>query len=193
MTFVEGTVAGRRVAPMRRALGFTLLELMVTVTVAGVIFAFGVPSFVDLVRNNRAATNVNELLTAFSIARSEAIRRGSNITVCRSSDGNACTAGSWASGWIVIRDNAATDTAAPVVGEVLRTWPAMPGNAAVTTFANAAAADVGWVRFTPRGGMRAAGAMPIRYDIELDGCSGQQMRRVVLNTVGHATVTREAC
>ena len=193
MTFVEGTVAGRRVAPRRRALGFTLLELMVTVTVAGVIFTIGVPSFVDLVRNNRAATNVNELLTAFSIARSEAIRRGLNVTVCRSSDGAACTGGSWADGWIVIRDTAATDTAVPVVGEVLRTWPDMPGNAAVTTFANAAAADVGWVRFTPRGGMRAAGAMPIRYDIELDGCSGQQMRRVILNTVGHATVTREAC
>lgn len=193
MTFVEGTVAGRRVAPLRRALGFTLLELMVTVTVAGVIFTLGVPSFVDLVRNNRAATNVNELLTAFSIARSESIRRGLNITVCRSTDGAACTGGSWAAGWIVIRDTAATDTAVPMVGEVLRTWPSMPGNAAVATFANAASLDVGWVRFTPRGGMRAAGAMPIRYDIELDGCSGVQMRRVVLNTVGHATVTREAC
>lgn len=198
MTFVEGTVAGRRVAPMRRALGFTLLELMVTVTVAGVIFAFGVPSFVDLVRNNRAATNVNELLTAFSIARSEAIRRGWNITVCRSSDGVTC-GDDWADGWVVFRDDAATDTAAPdepanaTDPALLRTWPAMPGNATVSTFAAGAAADVEWVRFTPRGGMRADGAMPIRYDIELDGCSGQQMRRVVLNTVGHATVTREAC
>lgn len=193
MTFVEGTIAGRRVAPRRRSHGFTLFELMVTVAVAGVILTLGVPSFVDMVRNNRAATNVNELLTAFSIARSESIRRGSNITVCRSSDGAACTAGSWASGWIVIRDTAATDTAVPVVGEVLREWSAMPGNAAVTTFANGTATDIGWVRFTPRGGMRAGGAMPIRYDIELEGCTGQQMRRVVLNTVGHATVTREAC
>lgn len=198
MTFVEGTIAGRRVAPKRRAHGFTLLELMVTVAVAGVIFTLGVPSFVDMVRNNRAATNVNELLTAFSIARSEAIRRGWNVTVCRSSDGATC-GGDWADGWIVFRDDAATDTAAPdepanaADPALLRTWPAMPGSAAVSMFAAGAADDVEWVRFTPHGGMRADGPMPIRFDVELEGCSGQQMRRVILNTVGHASVTREAC
>jgi type IV fimbrial biogenesis protein FimT len=198
MTFAEGMVAGSRAAARRHARGFTLLELMVTVTVAGVIFTLGVPSFVDLVRNNRAATNVNELLTAFSIARSEAIRRGWNITVCRSSDGVTC-GDDWADGWIIFRDDAATDTSPPdepasaADPALLRTWPAMPGSATVTTFAAGASADVEWVRFTPRGGMRADGAMPIRYDVELDGCSGQQMRRVILNTVGHATVTREAC
>lgn len=200
MAFVEGPVAGRRIAPRRSALGFTLFELMMTVAVAGVVLTLGVPSFVDMVRNNRAATNVNELLTAFSIARSEAIRRGLNVTVCRSSDGVTC-GDDWADGWIVFRDNAASDTAAPDEPDnatdpvLLRTWPAMPGTATVTTSVGAGvtAADVEWVRFTPRGGMRADGAMPIRYDIELEGCSGQQMRRVILNTVGHATVTREAC
>ena len=93
----------------------------------------------------------------------------------------------------MFRDNAATDTAAPVVGEVLRIWPEMPGDAAVTTFANGAAADIAWVRFAPRGAVRTAGAMPLRYDIELAGCSGLQMRSVELNTVGRASVTREAC
>lgn len=191
MTWAETTVAARRAAPTR-ARGFTLLELMVTLTVAGMVLTIGVPSFVDLVRNNRAATNVNELLTAFAIARSESIKRGANVSVCRSSDGATCT-GAWSEGWIVFRDNAATDTAAPDVGEVLRIWPEMPGDATVTTFANGAAADIGWVRFAPRGAVRTAGAMPTRYDIALAGCSGVQMRRVELNTVGRAAVTREAC
>jgi type IV fimbrial biogenesis protein FimT len=165
---------------------------MVTIAVAGVLLALGVPSFVDVVRNNRAATNVNELTTAFSIARSESIRRGWNVSVCRSSDGATCS-GAWSDGWIVFRDDAATDVAAPVVGEVLRSWPAMPGDAAVATFANAAAADIGWIRFAPRGVIRAAGASPIRYDIELAGCSGLQSRSVELNTVGRASVARVAC
>ena len=191
MTLAESTVAACRAAPTR-ARGFTLLELMVTITVAAMVLALGVPSFVDLVRNNRAATNVNELLTAFAIARSESIKRGSNVSVCRSSDGATCTA-AWSEGWIVFSDNAATDTAAPVVGEVLRVWPQMPGDATVTTFANGAAVDIGWVRFAPRGAVRTAGAMPTRYDIALAGCSGLQMRRVELNTVGRASVTREAC
>ena len=172
--------------------GFTLLELMFTVTVAGILLGFGVPSFVDMVRNNRAAANINELSTAFSIARSEAIRRGANITVCRSSDGANCGA-DWADGWIMFVDNAATDTAAPVPGALLRVWPAMPGDAAVVTFANAVATDVQWVRFGPRGGARTAAAMPLILEVELAGCTGDQQRRLELNTVGRATIARAAC
>jgi type IV fimbrial biogenesis protein FimT len=195
MRFVQCTVVGRRAA-LAHSRGFTLLELMVTVAVAGVLLTLGVPSFVDVVRNNRAATNVNELTTAFSIARSESIRRGWNVSVCRSSNSASITptcSGAWSDGWIVFRDDAATDTAAPVVGEVLRSWPAMPGDATVVTFANAVAADIGWIRFAPRGVIRAAGASPIRYDIALAGCSGLQRRSVELNTVGRASVARVAC
>jgi type IV fimbrial biogenesis protein FimT len=191
MRLVESLVGGRRAA-LAHSRGFTLLELMVTIAVGGVLLTLGVPSFVDVVRNNRATTNVNELLTAFSIARSESIRRGANVSVCRSSDGATCS-GAWADGWIVFRDDAATDTAAPVVGDVLRSWPAMPGDATVATFANAAAADIGWIRFAPRGVIRAAGASPIRYDIDLAGCSGLQRRSVELNTVGRASVARATC
>lgn len=191
MALIGRSIAGWRIAPTRVG-GFTLFELMLTVAVAAVLLTLGVPSFVDLVRNNRAATNVNELLTAFAIARSESIKRGWAISVCRSSDGATCSGG-WSGGWIVFRDDAATDTAVPVVGEVLRTWPAMPGDATVATFANGTAADIGWIRFAARGGIRSGGAMPIRYDIRLPGCSGLQMRRIELNTVGRASVTREAC
>jgi type IV fimbrial biogenesis protein FimT len=174
------------------ARGFTLLELMVTIGVAGVLLTLGVPSFVDVVRNNRAATNVNELVTAFSIARSESIRRGWNVSVCRSSDGATCGA-TWSDGWIVFRDDAATDTAAPVVGEVLRVWPAMLGSPTVATFANSVSADIGWIRFAPRGVIRSAGAAPLRYDISIAGCIGLQKRRLELNTVGRPSVVREAC
>lgn len=191
MKAVRSVVAGCRAAVMRSR-GFTLLELMVTVGVAGVLLTVGVPSFVDVVRNNRAATNVNELVTAFAIARSESIKRGWNVSVCRSSDGATCT-GTWSDGWIVFRDDAATDTAAPVVGDVLRVWPPMIGSAAVATFANSVSTDIGWIRFAPRGVIRSSGASPIRYDIALAGCSGQQMRRLELNTVGRASVVREAC
>ena len=181
-----------RKATARGARGFTLLELMFTLTVAGILLGFGVPSFVDMLRNNRAAGNINELSTAFSIARSEAIRRGANVTVCRSSDGATCGA-DWADGWIMIVDTAATDTAAPVVGAILRVWPAMPGDAAVATFANAVATDVQWVRFGPRGGARTSAAMPLILEVELAGCTGDEQRRLEINTVGRASITRAAC
>jgi type IV fimbrial biogenesis protein FimT len=172
--------------------GFTLLELMFTLTVAGILLGVGVPSFIDFVRSNRATANINELSTAFAIARSEAIRRGVNVTVCRSSDGLACGA-NWPDGWIVFVDTAASDTATPIVGQVLQVWGEMPGDAAVATFANAIAANLQWVRFTPRGGARTGAAMPFTMTVELAGCSGEQLRTLELNTVGRATVARGAC
>jgi type IV fimbrial biogenesis protein FimT len=176
----------------RGSRGFTLLELMYTIGVATLLLGIGVPSFVGMVRSNRTATNINELSTAFAIARSEAIRRGANVTVCRSTDGTVCGA-DWSDGWIVFVDNAATDIAAPVVGPILQVWGSMPGDATVATFANGAANDLAWVRFGARGAARTGAAMPLRLRVELAGCSGDQQRGLELNTVGRASVTRAVC
>ena len=174
-------------ATRRGSRGFTLLELMFTLTVAGILLGVGVPSFIDFVRSNRAAANINELSSAFAIARSEAIRRGVNVTVHRSSDG-ATFGADWADGWIVFVDTAASDTAAPGLGQVLQVWGEMQGDPAVTTVPG----GVAWVRFTPRGGARTSAGMPVTLTVELAGCSGEQLRTLELNTVGRATVARGA-
>lgn len=170
----------------RGSRGFTLLELLVTLMVAAVLLTAGVPSFVDTIRNNRATANANELVTAFSIAHSEAIRRGARVSVCSSADGESC-GGSWADGWIVVSDNAASG--APDEDELLAVWGPPAGNAGVTTAPN----GVGWVRFSPRGTAQAAAALPVVYTIEIDGCSGQQAREISLNALGRTTVTRVDC
>ena len=80
--------------------GFTLIELMVTLAVAAVLITVAVPNFRMFMVNNRLASQANDLITALSVARSEAVKRGGNVTVCASSDGATCT-GTWAQGWIV--------------------------------------------------------------------------------------------
>src|SRR5690606_4228088 len=107
----------------RKSRGFTLLELLVTLAVAAIVLSYGVPSFIDTVRNGRAAANANDLVTALSFARSEAVKRGARVTVCASADAATCGE-AWTDGWIVIADGAATDEANPSVTEVLRVWPA---------------------------------------------------------------------
>ncbi len=67
---------------MRKETGFTMMELLVTITVAGILAAVAVPSFFSIVNTNRLAAQSNELLTAFQYARSEAIRSNAKVTFC---------------------------------------------------------------------------------------------------------------
>ncbi|MGJ7494982.1 GspH/FimT family pseudopilin [Variovorax sp. RT4R15] len=62
--------------------GVTLLELLVTITVLGVIMAFGLPSMRDFLVGNRLSSNVNGFIGLVNYARSEAIVRNQDVIVC---------------------------------------------------------------------------------------------------------------
>ncbi|MCC5826462.1 GspH/FimT family pseudopilin [Alkalimonas sp.] len=83
--------------------GFTLIELMVTVAVMAIVLTVAIPSFTNLINGNRLTSQANELLSALSYARSEAIRRNADVIFCHSQDGTSCSApagGNW-QGWIL--------------------------------------------------------------------------------------------
>lgn len=71
--------------------GFTLYELLITVVVAGIIIGFGVPNLRQFQLNNRMVAASNDLLAVFSMARTEAIKRKTNVAICASSDWNTAT------------------------------------------------------------------------------------------------------
>ncbi len=86
--------------------GVTLIELMVAMVIMAILLAVGVPSFRSLLAGNRLSSSSNELVSALALARSEAVRRGARITVCKSADGATCTtAGGWQGGWLVFTDS----------------------------------------------------------------------------------------
>ena len=91
----------RETAPQR---GFTLVELMVTLVVLGIIAAAATPGFMSIVNNNRLASSGNELNATLQSARMEATRRGVRVVVCPSNDGAACSTGARWRGWLTFED-----------------------------------------------------------------------------------------
>lgn len=150
---------------------------MVTLIVAAILVTIGVPSFNNIVRNNRAATDANDLVTALALARSTATQRGREILVCASDDGADCSATKdWSAGWIVRE--------APPGAEVLRVWPARRAAADVLI------ADTDRVRFDARGGVINA---PIAFQLRLPDCKGNEGRDILVNVAGRHSVQRAEC
>jgi len=118
----------------RRQEGFTVIELMIVVTIAGILLAVSAPAFQDVI--NRAVVNsqARTLLTAINYARSEAIRRNTPVVLCASSDGSACAAGNWSEGWLVFADNAGAVDSVDTGDEILRVYDG-PGSGTTVTFA----------------------------------------------------------
>jgi len=89
--------------------GTTLLELMITLSIAAILMSIAVPSFQSFTRTNRIAAATNGLSSALQLARSEAMTRGKRVSVCPSTNTETatptCTAGaSFASGWLTFVD-----------------------------------------------------------------------------------------
>ncbi len=96
---------------MRRQLtGFSIIELMVVLTVAGVILAIGVPSFNGQIKNSRLTSSVNDLVGAMHLSRSEASKRGTPVVMCASNNAlnqgaESCTNHDWNEGRGIFDDN----------------------------------------------------------------------------------------
>ncbi len=90
-------------------MGFTLVELMITIAIVGIIVGFGIPGFQEMIRKNRASSTANELISTLNLARSEAIKRGQIVTVCKSANVTdatpSCSAdANWNQGWLIFVD-----------------------------------------------------------------------------------------
>lgn len=88
-----------------RARGFSLVQLMVTIAIVGVLTGIAIPSYRSITTSNRIANEINGLLGDLQYARFAAIKEGQTVTICSSTSGTACsTSTNWATGWIVFND-----------------------------------------------------------------------------------------
>ena len=64
-----------------RSKGFTLVELLVVIAIVAISLTIAVPSVQELLRNNRVASQNNELVALIMLAKSQAIRNNEDWQV----------------------------------------------------------------------------------------------------------------
>lgn len=158
---------------MHKKKGFTLIELMVTVSVIGVLLTVGIPSFRYLMQSNHMSTQTNELVTGLATTRSEAVRSNQSTAL-------EAIGGDWSAGFRIVRG-----------GDTLRVFETFGSNLVLDDGnGGTPPADI-----TFRGdGTRGASSNTITIGLEpADDCMGDMRREVTVTPGGGVNTTRSAC
>jgi type IV fimbrial biogenesis protein FimT len=154
---------------MSASSGFTLIELVITIAVLGIVMTIAAPSFVDLISSNRLKSAAFDLVVSLNYARSEAIKRNADATVTPA-------AGGWSGGWSV-----------QAGGQTFKVFEAPSG-----IQINPAADGVAWtdpVTFKRNG--RPEGFSAMFFTVRLNDVADNRFVRCVLIDFGGATTIRE--
>lgn len=85
----------------RNSPGFTLIELVIALAVGAILITIAIPGMRQLIDSNRTTAYVNSLVGGIHMARSEAITRNADVTICARAQTGGCGA-DWANGWLIL-------------------------------------------------------------------------------------------
>jgi type IV fimbrial biogenesis protein FimT len=179
---------GRARRPAGHARGFTLVEALVVLVVAGALVRVAVPSFSAFTASMRLTSAANDLLADLHLTRAEAMKRRRRVVICKSADGLACAdAGGWHQGWIVFVDSDADGWRQPsepvlqrqtALGAPLR----LEGNGTVNRY----------VAYAPDGATRLVGGgfQAGTLTVCREGEAGAPARQIVISAGGRPRVQK---
>jgi type IV fimbrial biogenesis protein FimT len=170
----------------RRQSGYTMLELVMVISIVAILASIAVPSFQYVTNSNRVATEVNSLLGDVLFARSEAVKEGQTVTICSSTDGLICSASShWEHGWIVFLDTNG-DHVVQAGEAVIRSQPAFTST---DTFVSGVA-TLTYLTFNRLGYAPTSATTPINVSLHNATGNTNWIRCLAVNPIGGAVTER---
>ena len=169
--------------------GVTLLELMIALLIASVMLTIGIPSFQAVLDNQRLTVATNEMVMSLNLAKSEAIKRVAYVTLCKSNNGVACTAGgAWNDGWIVFANSGVANLDAIDAGdEIIRIYPKLRESIDLTPTGTI----VDFLSFRPSGTLGTSVANMTGTLTVCDERGAEHARGVLLEASGRWSVSRD--
>lgn len=164
--------------------GFTLVELLIAVAVFGLLVLAAGPRYRNWIAAQELANHAHFLAGMLNLARSEAIKTGYRVNLCKSPDRQQCAddASGWELGWILYVDENQDGEITP--GEVVIRTEGPPGNG-ITVRGNRPVSD--YVSYTSLGHARMlSGALQMGTFVVCK--AGQDALQVVLANSGRARV-----
>jgi|GEM_PF-762637 len=187
-----------------RRRGFTLIEVLVVMAISAILLAVGVPMFSGAIASIRASESANSMVASLELARTEAIRRGTTVSLCRvtSADPTACdgavagafATGDLAAGWMVYADLGGSAVGAFDAGdERIQIQPAVAAGAAPRSQILRTAGTDDVITFRPDG-LRVGGQLVYRiaYPQAAHGAA-LSCRQITIDGVGRAVAARITC
>lgn len=169
-----------------QSMGFSMIELLVALTIVAILLALAMPSMVNLVMSRKVLSLSNVFLVSVNLARSEAVKRNDRVVLCKSVTGLSCiTSGGWDGGWILFHDpnnNAQLDTGETVLRrqDSAASGLSLTGNAPVANYISVSASGV------PKliSGAFQAGTLTLCTT----PASDENVRQIILSATGRARV-----
>jgi type IV fimbrial biogenesis protein FimT len=170
------------------SLGFTLIELLVALAMGAVFLTLAVPAMRDYVDSMRLRSGINTLLSSVHLARSEAIKRGARVVLCKSANGAQCAdTGGWEQGWILFHDvnnDADLNNGETLLWseQALSSRVLLSGNSPISSYVSYT--SIGIAKFTS-GGFQAG-----TFTLCTPSSTPVQARQIVINSAGRPRTTK---
>ena len=160
--------------------GFTLIELVVTIAIVGILATIAMPSFNSTITSNRLTSYANDLIGAINLARSEAVKRGVQVTILS----NSGAASDWDAGWTVFTDS---NVIGVIDGSdtVLRTYPPLINGYTLRTGGN----YTDWIAYFSTGLITSSTGRNTDTFSLCYGTDNTTSLAIVINAVGRARVS----